>query len=96
MNLKPMYDKVVVQQAEADERTPGGLIMPDSTKEKPKRGTVVEVGPGLLLQDGSLAEMPLQVGDEVLFTPYGGNEVEINNEKFLIMSANEVLAKICS
>ena len=94
MTLEPMYDKVVVQQEEAITETKAGLIMPENSAEKPKRGKVVAVGPGLLLQDGQLAAMPLSVGDNVVFTAYGGNEVELGSEKFLVMSANEVLAKV--
>ena len=92
MNLHPMYDKVVIEQAEAEEKTSGGLIMPENAKEKPKKGTIVAVGPGLLLQDGSLAEMPLKVGQKVVFSAYGGSEVDVENAKYLIMSANDVLA----
>ena len=94
MKLEPMYDKIVVKQADADKKTPGGLFLTEASKEKPKKGTVVAVGPGLLLQDGTLADMPLSVGDEVLFTAYGGNEVEIDGDEYLVMNANEVLAKV--
>ncbi len=93
MDLQPMYDKIVVKQAEAEDKIGGTcIIAPETSKEKPKRGEVVAVGPGLLLNDGTLADMPLSVGQKVLFSPYGGSEVDLGGEKFLIMSANDVLA----
>ena len=92
MKLEPMYDKIVVKQDEADTTTKRGLVMPESSKEKPKRGKVLSVGPGLLLQNGDLANMPLNVGDEVYFTAYGGTEIEVDGEEYLVMSASEVLA----
>jgi len=94
MTLEPMYDKVVVEQADADDKTKGGLILTEAAKEKPKKGTVIATGPGLLLQDGTLANMPLAVGDVVLFTPYGGNEIEVDDKKYMVLSASEVLAVI--
>jgi chaperonin GroES len=95
MNLQPLFDKVVVQQAEADERIAGtSLYVAETSKEKPKRGTVIAVGEGLLLQNGQTKDIPLKVGDDVIYSPYGGNEVDINGKKYLIMAATEVLAKV--
>ena len=95
MNLQPMYDKIVVRQDKAEERIGGTRILaPENAKEKPRKGTVLAVGPGLLLQDGSLAKMPLSVGNTVYFTSYGGSEIEADGEKLLVMSANDVLAII--
>lgn len=93
MNLNPLYDKVVVKREEKQEKK-GNLYMPDNAQKKPIKGTVVAVGPGMLLQDGSLADMPLKVGDKVIFSSYGGAEIEINDEELLVLSANEVLAVV--
>jgi len=95
MKLEPMYDKIVVKQDKANEKIGNTrIIAPESAKEKPRKGEVIAVGPGLLLQDGTLAEMPLSVGDKVFFTSYGGSEIEVDGEKLLFMSANDVLSII--
>jgi len=92
--LKPLYDKIVVRRKEANEKSAGGLIIPENAKEQPREGIVEAVGCGLRLQDGTLCEMKIRVGDVVLFTSYGGTEVEVNGETLLIMSENDVLATI--
>ncbi len=95
MYLRPLFDKIVVQQHDADEKIAGtNLYVAESAKEKPKRGTVIAIGEGLLLNDGSIKKIPLNVGDEVVFSPYGGTEVEVSGEKLLVMASNEVLAVI--
>lgn len=93
MNLKPLFDKVVIEQHDAEEKLGGtGLYAPETSKEKPKRGTVVAVGEGLLMADGVVKPIPLAAGDKVVFTPYGGSEVEVEGKNYLVMAATEVLA----
>jgi len=93
-SIKPLGDKVIVQRSEAEATTAGGIVLPDSAKEKPKKGTVKAVGTGKLLDNGERAPMQVKVGDEVLFTTYGGTEVEVNNEEFVILDENDILGII--
>ena len=93
MKLKPLYDKVVVERfEEREERTPSGIIIPDTAKEKPQLGKVVAVGPGKLLDNGEVKPLSVKEGDIVLFNKYAGNEVEIDGKKYLVMSEDEILA----
>ena len=95
MTLKPIFDKIIVEQHDADDKIAGtNLYVADSAKEKPKRGTVIAVGEGLLLNDGSVKPIPMKVGDEVVLSAHGGTEVEVKGNKYLVMAANEVLAII--
>lgn len=91
--LKPLYDKIVVRRIEEQEqRTASGIIIPDTAKEKPQVGEVVAVGEGKLLQNGQQVPPKVKPGDKVVFNKYAGTEVELDGEKFLIMSEDEVLA----
>ncbi len=91
--LKPLYDKIVVRRFEEQEqRTASGIIIPDTAKEKPQIGEVVAVGEGKLLQNGQQVPPKVKPGDKVVFNKYAGTEVELDGEKFLIMSEDEVLA----
>ena len=90
MKLKPLADRVIIQPAAAEEVTMGGIIIPDSAKEKPLKGTIVAVGKGTKDE-----EMVLKEGDSVLYGKYAGTEIEFDGEKVLIMRQNEVLAVIC-
>ncbi|QID32444.1 co-chaperone GroES [Pampinifervens florentissimum] len=91
--LKPLYDKIVVKRFEEQEqRTASGIIIPDTAKEKPQVGEVVAVGEGKLLQNGQQVPPKVKPGDKVVFNKYAGTEVELDGEKFLIMSEDEVLA----
>ncbi len=93
MKLKPLYDKVVVERfEEKEERTPSGIIIPDTAKEKPQLGKVVAVGPGKVLENGEVRPLSVKVGDVVLFNKYAGNEVEIEGKMYLVMSEDEILA----
>lgn len=92
MKLQPLNDKLVVKRLEADEKTKGGLYLPDSAKEKPKQGTVISVGPGKVADDGKRSAMTVKKGDVVLFTSYAGTEVKVDSEEYLIMSEEDVLA----
>ena len=94
MKLRPLDDRVVIEPLEAEEKTAGGIVLPDTAKEKPQRGRVVSVGPGRVLDDGSRATISVAKGDEVLFGKYSGNEVKIDGVEFKIMRENDILAKI--
>ncbi len=91
LNIKPLGDKVILQRIEAEAKTAGGIVLPDSAKEKPKRGVVLAVGNGRLLDDGSRSEMQIKKNDEVLFTSYAGTEIKVGSEEYLIMDESDVL-----
>ncbi|MDH7515568.1 MAG: co-chaperone GroES [Bacteroidota bacterium] len=94
MKLKPLADRVVVRPLEAEERTAGGLYIPDTAKEKPMQGEVVAVGPGKLGEDGKKLPMEVKVGDKVLFGKYSGTEVRIDGVDYLIMRESDIFAII--
>lgn len=91
-SIKPLGDKVVVQLTEAEEKTASGIYLPDSAKKKPTEGTVVAVGTGRTLDDGSRNALSVKVGDRVLFSKYGGNEVNIDGEDLTILDEDQVYA----
>ena len=92
MKVVPLGDKVVVKRVEAEQQTAGGIVLPDSAKEKPQEGRVLSVGDGRLLVDGSRADPQVSEGDRVLFSNYAGTEVEVDEEELLIMSEEDILA----
>ena len=92
--LKPLDDRVVVKALESEEKTAGGIVLPDNAKEKPQRGRVVAAGPGKLSDAGDRIALSVKVGDEVLFGKYAGNEVKINGEELKIMRESDLLAKV--
>lgn len=92
MKIRPLADKVIVQRLEAESVTAGGIVLPESAKEKPQRGKVISVGDGRLLDDGSRSKMQLKKGDEVLFTSYAGTEIKISGKDYLIMDESDVMA----
>ena len=94
MAVKPLADKILVKRLEAQEITKGGIVLPDSAKEKPKEGRVIEVGPGKVMDDGKRSVMQLKKNDHVLFSSYAGTEIKIDGEDFLIMSEDDVLAVV--
>jgi chaperonin GroES len=94
MKLRPLDDRVVIEPLKSEERTPGGIVLPDTAQEKPQRGKVVAVGPGKLLDDGSRAAMNVAVGDEVIFSKYAGSDVKINGNEYKIMRESDILAKV--
>ncbi len=94
MNLKPLDDRVVVEPLTAEEKTAGGIVLPDTAKEKPQRGKVVAVGPGRLLDSGERHPVSLAVGDEVLFAKYGGTDIEIDKKDVKILRESDILAKV--
>ena len=94
LNIRPLGDKVIVKRVEAEEKTAGGIVLPDTAKEKPKRGLVLAVGTGRLLDDGTRSKMQVKTDDEVLFTSYAGTEVKINGEEYMIMDESDILGII--
>jgi chaperonin GroES len=94
MKIRPLGDKVLVQRVEAENKTAGGIVLPDTAKEKPQKGKVVSVGNGKTLDDGSKQQMQVKKGDVVLFTSYAGTEVKIDGKEYLIMSESDIMAVI--
>jgi chaperonin GroES len=92
MDMKPLADRIIVQRVEAEEKTKGGIVLPDTAKEKPQQGKVVAVGPGKMLESGERSALTVKEGDTVLFSSYSGNEVTIDGEAYLIMREDDVLA----
>lgn len=91
MTFRPLHDRVLVRRVEADEKTKGGIIIPDTAKEKPQQGEVVAVGPGARAEDGTLHPLDVKVGDRVLFGKWSGTEVKIDGEDLLIMKESDIL-----
>ncbi len=94
MKVKPLYDRVLVKRIEETEQSRGGIIIPDTAKEKPMEGKVIAVGAGRLNEDGSRAKMELKAGDRVLFGKYAGQEIKIDNKEHVIIKEDEVLGII--
>ncbi len=92
--LRPLHDRVIIQQEAQEERTKGGIIIPDTVKEKPLMGKVIAVGKGRRLENGTLQPLAVKAGDKVLFARYGGTEVEVDEEKYLIMREDDILGVI--
>jgi chaperonin GroES len=94
MKMTPLNDKIVVQRLEADDKTAGGIILPDNAKEKPKQGKILSVGEGKLLESGKRASFQVKTGDKVLFTSYAGTEVTVDGKEYLIMTEDDILAVV--
>lgn len=94
INLRPLDDRVVVEPVEAEEITAGGIVLPDTAKEKPQRGTVLAVGPGKLLDSGQRGELSVAVGDEVIFGKYAASDVEVDGREVKILRETDILAKV--
>jgi chaperonin GroES len=94
MNLRPLEDRVVVEPLPAEEKTAGGIVLPDAAQEKPQRGTVVATGPGRLLDSGERGQLSVTKGDEVIYGRYAGSDVEVNGKEYKIMRETDILAKI--
>jgi chaperonin GroES len=92
MNVVPLNDKIVVKRLEAENTTAGGIVLPDSAKEKPKQGRVISLGDGKMLENGKRSPFQVKEGDRVLFTSYAGSEVKIGSEEYLIMTEDDILA----
>jgi chaperonin GroES len=93
LKINPLDDRIVVTPLDAEERTAGGVILPDSAKEKPQQGKVVAVGPGKMLKDGNRAAMSVKKGDTVVYGKYSGTDVKVEGKEFKILRESEVLAK---
>ena len=91
MKFRPLHDRVLVESLDSEEKTSGGIIIPDTAKEKPQEGKVVAVGPGSKSEDGKITPMDVKVGDHVLFGKWSGTEVKINGEDMLIMKESDIL-----
>jgi chaperonin GroES len=94
MKIRPLADKVLVQRLEAEAKTTGGIVLPDTAKEKPQRGKIVSVGKGKTLDDGTIRKMEVKKGDTVLFTSYAGTEIKIDGKEYLIIDESDIMAVI--
>ena len=94
LNIRPLRDRILVKRVEAEEKTKGGIVFPETAKEKPKEGIVMSVGEGKVLDSGERAKMQLKKNDRVLFTSYAGTEVKVDGDEYLIMGEDDVLAVI--
>lgn len=92
--LRPLDDRVVVEPMEAEQMTAGGIVLPDTAKEKPQRGTVLATGPGKLMDSGERGQMSVKVGDEVIYGKYSGTEIELNGQDVKILREADILAKV--
>jgi chaperonin GroES len=93
LKLQPLGDRLVVKPMESEEKTKGGIILPDTAKEKPQEGKVLAVGPGRLTEDGKRIAMEVKVGDVVLYVKYGGTEIKIEGEELMVLRESDILAK---
>jgi chaperonin GroES len=93
VKLQPMGDRLVVKPMQSEEKTKSGIYLPDTAKEKPQEGKVIAVGPGRVTDEGKRIAMDVEVGDIVLYTKYGGSEIKIEGEEFIIMRESDILAK---
>ncbi|OGU33576.1 MAG: co-chaperone GroES [Ignavibacteria bacterium GWA2_35_9] len=92
MNLTPLADRVIIKPSEAEEKTKGGIILPDTAKEKPIEGTIVAAGPGKITDDGKTVKLGVKIGDKVLYGKYSGTEVTVEGEEYLIMRESDIFA----
>lgn len=94
MKIRPLQDRVIVKRLAEEEKTKGGIIIPDTAKEKPMEGKVIAVGKGKVKEDGSIIKMDVKVGDKILFSKYAGSEIKMDNEELLIMREDDILGII--
>ena len=94
MNLKPLGDRLIVEVLEEEEQTVSGIVLPDTAKEKPQRGHVLAVGPGPRDEDGKHVPMDVEEGEEIVFSKYGGTEIKVGTDEYLILRESDVLAKV--
>ena len=92
MKIKPLADKILVERLKAESKTAGGIVLPDSAKEKPQTGKVISAGPGKTLEDGTVRKMQVKKGDNVLFTSYAGTSVKLGDKELLIMNESDIMA----
>ena len=94
MKVRPLFDKVLVKRSDAEDKTKGGILLPDNAKEKPQRGKVLSVGEGKVLKDGTRKKVDVKKGDEILFASYSGTEIKIDDEEYLIIEESNILGII--
>ncbi|HMK36234.1 MAG TPA: co-chaperone GroES [Desulfomonilaceae bacterium] len=94
MKFRPLYDRILVERVESEEKTKGGIILPDTAKEKPQQGKVIAVGQGKRLEDGKIIPLELKAGDTILFGKYSGSEIKIEGNEYLIMKEDDVLGLV--
>ena len=92
MKLRPMQDRIIVKRVEEETRTAGGIFIPETAKEKPMEGEVISAGPGKIMEDGKRAPMDVKAGDRILFGKYSGTEIKVDDQDYLIMREDEILA----
>lgn len=94
MNIRPLHDRVIVKRKEEERTSPGGIVIPDTAAEKPIRGEVTAIGPGKILDDGSVRKLDVAVGDEVLFGKYSGTEVKVDGDDLLVLREEDIMAVV--
>ena len=94
VSIRPLGEKVLIKRLEAEEKTKGGIVLPDTAKEKPQKGTVIAVGDGRLLKDGNRAEFQVAKGDTVLFASYAGTEIKVDGQEYMLMDESDILAVV--
>jgi chaperonin GroES len=94
MKIEPLDDRIVVEPLEAEEKTRGGIVLPDTAKEKPQKGKVISVGPGRVTDEGKRIAPSVKKGDTVVYAKYGGSEIEIDGKEYMILRESDILAKI--
>jgi chaperonin GroES len=94
MQIRPLHDRVVVKRLEDERTTPGGIVIPDTAAEKPIQGKVIAVGKGKILENGEVRHLDVKVGDKVLFAKYGGTEVKLGNEEYVVMREDDIMGII--
>ena len=94
MSIRPLEDRVVVEPVNAEEKTTGGILLPDTAQQKPQRGKVVAVGPGKFRDDGKRTALSVKTGDEILYGKYSGNDVEVDGKELKILRESDILAKV--
>ena len=92
MKIRPLHDRVVIKRKEEERLSPGGIVIPDTAKEKPIRGEVLAIGNGKILEDGRVIPLDVKVGDEVLFGKYSGNEIKVDGEELVVMREDDIMA----
>ena len=94
MKITPLHDRLVIKRVEAEEKTAGGILLPDTAKQKPQRGRVLAIGPGKLLDDGQRARVAVVKGDEVIYGRYSGTDIEVDGHEIKILRESDILAKV--
>ena len=94
MNIRPLHDRVIVKRMEEERTSPGGIVIPDTATEKPIRGEITAIGPGKILDDGSVRALDVKVGDEVLFGKYSGTEVKVDGDDLLVLREEDIMAVV--